>query len=299
MLTKTIQTTTTRGVIWTMQQQQKRQSVRFTVGTLGSRAAFLVLLGTTSLAQAFQNRPYTTTPSTNLFGVQRTTTRRFLSEREQQQSTSVMKQDKMTKIDPLLPTMIVFDLDDCLWSPEMYTLWSKPSIPETGDLGDGSSTGVVGMKVPPAGPTVRLFPGARKVLRELITDPKYEGIILAAASSSEEPSFSYACLEGIEITPQVTLRQIISYDQIGRTGALSPDKRTHFRLLHQESQVPYEEMLFFDDCNWGDHCRTVSREFGVVSQRTPAGMQYSEFVEALDKYKQAALKRQASTTEEE
>ena len=28
----------------------------------------------------------------------------------------------------------VFDLDDCLWSPEMYTLYAKPSLPVEGDL---------------------------------------------------------------------------------------------------------------------------------------------------------------------
>ena len=38
------------------------------------------------------------------------------------------------KKDPFVPTMIVFDLDDCLWSPEMYTLYSKPSLPIQGDL---------------------------------------------------------------------------------------------------------------------------------------------------------------------
>ncbi len=38
------------------------------------------------------------------------------------------------KKDPYLPTMIVFDLDDCLWSPEMYTLYAKPSLPVEGDL---------------------------------------------------------------------------------------------------------------------------------------------------------------------
>jgi magnesium-dependent phosphatase 1 len=190
----------------------------------------------------------------------------------------------------LLPTMIVFDLDDCLWSPEMYTLHAQPSIPEFGDLGDGE-TGVVGLKVPPAGPTVRLFPGARQVLRELATDPKYANVIIASASSSEEPSFSYACLRGIEVLPGLTMDKMFRYNQIGRTGALTSDKKTHFKLLHQESRVPYEEMLFFDDCNWGDHCGRVSREFGVISQRTPSGLHHSEFVQGLNSYKKAAQER--------
>lgn len=36
----------------------------------------------------------------------------------------------------LLPRMIVFDLGDCLWSPEMHELDSKPCIPITGVLND-------------------------------------------------------------------------------------------------------------------------------------------------------------------
>jgi magnesium-dependent phosphatase 1 len=172
----------------------------------------------------------------------------------------------------------------------MYTLHAKPSIPQEGDLTPTNTRGVIGMKVPNNGPTVQLFSGARKVLYELVTNPMYAGIVLAAASSSEEPSYS---LEGIEILPGLTLRQIISHDQIGRTGQLSPNKKTHFRLLQESSGIEFKEMLFFDDCNWGDHCATVTREFGVVSYRTPSGLQYSEFKEALEKYRKEADKRAA------
>lgn len=197
----------------------------------------------------------------------------------------------------MLPTMIVFDLDDCLWSPEMYTLRDVPSIPEIGDLTpqglpDLNARGCVGMKVP-HGPTVKLFSGARRALYELATNPEYKGIIIASASSSEEPTFSYSCLNGIEILPGLTMDKMFKYNQIGRAGQLTSDKRTHFRLLHKESKVKYEEMLFFDDCNWGDHCSTVTREFGVVSMRTPRGMEYSEFLEALEKYRMQAEKRAA------
>lgn len=61
----------------------------------------------------------------------------------------------------VLPKMIVFDLDYCLWTPEMYTLNEKPSIPKLNTNGL-----VIGMQVP-QGPTVSLFPGARKVLEHL------------------------------------------------------------------------------------------------------------------------------------
>jgi magnesium-dependent phosphatase 1 len=151
--------------------------------------------------------------------------------------------------------------------------------------------GVVGMQVPPNGPIVRLFPGARQVLYELATDPKYRGIILAAASSSEQPSYSYACLEGIDILPNLKMSDLMQCTQFGRTGSLSPNKKTHFQQLFQQSQIPFDEMLFFDDCNWGDHCATVTKEFGVVSYRTPSGLQYHEFLDALEKYKRHAQQR--------
>lgn len=152
--------------------------------------------------------------------------------------------------------------------------------------------GCVGMQVP-RGPTVSLFDGARKALREIALDPKYEGVIVAAASSSEEPTYSYSCLEGIEVIPGLFMKDMFKYTQIGRTGHLTSRKTTHFKELHAESGVPYNEMLFFDDCNWGDHCADVTATFRVVSQRTPRGMQLSEFHAGLEKYKNEAKARQS------
>ena len=152
-----------------------------------------------------------------------------------------------------LPSMIVFDLDDCLWTPEMHELPGCPEIPVHGILNPHGSNGgtplkgVVGLQVPRYRDTVTLYDGARRVLYELAVNPVYKGVLLATASSSLEPSYSYACLAGIEILPGRTLGDMMSYHQIGRTGRLSPDKTTHFQELHEESGVPFHEMLFFDD----------------------------------------------------
>lgn len=211
-----------------------------------------------------------------------------------------------------LPTMIVFDLDDCLWTPEMHELSGMPSVPIEGPLDPDdaahSPLGTIGLSVPKTktnrrgrrrtvptwepedgttSETVRLYDGARRALRALATDPAYRGVILAAASSSLEPSYSHACLRALEVLPGVTVRDMLTYDQIGRTGALSPSKRTHFRELRRESGVPYEEMLFFDDCNWCDHVGDLEA-LGVTGQRTPDGLQFEEFQRGLDKYKARA-----------
>jgi hypothetical protein len=148
----------------------------------------------------------------------------------------------------------------------MHELSGMPSIPVEGPLDptdDGSTIGIVGMKVPSSRrrggvrgfdwggndgteEVVELYPGARMALRELVTNPKYGGIRIAVASTSLEPAYSRACINGIEIAEGLTLRDMISYSQIGRSGKLTSRKTGHFRLIHEESGgVPYEEMLFF------------------------------------------------------
>ena len=176
----------------------------------------------------------------------------------------------------------------------MHELPGLPSIPIQGDLGDGQR-GVVGLQVPRRGTTVELYPGARQALRLLATDPTYQGIVLAAASTSLEPSYSDACLERLEVLPGLTVGDMLSYRQIGRSGRLDSDKRTHFRLLHEESAVPYEEMLFFDDCNWGNHIFAVQRAYGVVGQRTPEGLAFSEFEQGLATYRKHAQQLEAAS----
>lgn len=233
---------------------------------------------------------------------------------------------------PDLPAIIVFDLDDCLWTPEMHELSGPPSIPVEGPLDPtdhASELGTVGMKVPSrrrAGgggfdwggcndaseEIVELYPGARRVLRELATNSKYGDVKIAVASTSLEPSYSRACINGIEIVGGVTMKDMISYSQIGRTGNLSSEKTTHFQLIHQESGgVPYQDMLFFgklamalqlasvlvvsvtnqsfpsaleDDCNWGDHVGTLHRAYGVTGIRTPQGLSYKDFERGLEHY---------------
>jgi len=140
--------------------------------------------------------------------------------------------------------------------------------------------------------TVRLYEGARRTLRELALNPRYRGIILACASSSLEPSYSHACLDKLEVLPDLTLRDMFTYDQVGRTGKLSPRKTTHFRELRLESGVPYDKMLFYDDCNWGDHVGDLRDALGVVGQRTPNGLTFQEFKDGLEEYRKDSKQRE-------
>mmetsp|Transcript_19628 Transcript_19628/g.52189 ORF Transcript_19628/g.52189 Transcript_19628/m.52189 type:complete len:88 (+) Transcript_19628:608-871(+) len=87
------------------------------------------------------------------------------------------------------------------------------------------------------------------------------------------------------------MKDRIAFHQIGRSGPLSPDKVSHFKQLQQQTGIAYDEMVFFDDCNWGDHCGRVSKALGVVSQRTPHGMEVRFFRQALLDYRRIAQAR--------
>mmetsp|Transcript_9038 Transcript_9038/g.19367 ORF Transcript_9038/g.19367 Transcript_9038/m.19367 type:complete len:287 (-) Transcript_9038:1635-2495(-) len=212
-------------------------------------------------------------------------------------STNACENTKEEK-DPYLPKIIVFDLDDCLLFPEAHELSGMPSQPVEGPLDPNnpstSPLGTVGMRVPSRrrggydldGEVVELYPGARLALRELATNPRYRHVEIAVASTSLEPSYSRAALRGIEVIPDVSVMDMISYSQIGRSGKLTSRKTSHFRMIHEESGgVPYEEMLFFDDCNWQDHVGDLRRSLGVMGVRTPNGLQLEEFHRGLEKFR--------------
>lgn len=104
-----------------------------------------------------------------------------------------------------------------------------------------------------------------------------------------------AALRLLEVLPGTTVRDVLGKGWptdfegnvwIGRQKPLSSDKsRSHFPLLKDATAVDYTGMLFFDDSNWSDHCTMVYQNCpGVVTQRTPRGMQYTEWQAGLNKY---------------
>lgn len=118
--------------------------------------------------------------------------------------------------------------------------------------------------------TITLFDGALHALRQIHKGVHPE-MRCAAASSADTPqavAIGRAALGILEVVPGVTVREVLATGwpdgfegnvQIGRTPPLSSDKSaTHFPLLLEKTGIPYAEMLFFDDCNWGDHCAKVS-----------------------------------------
>jgi magnesium-dependent phosphatase 1 len=211
----------------------------------------------------------------------------------------------LIKMSGALPLLVVFDLDDCLWSPEMYTLSHVPSSKDTltGSLGHYSE-GVVAVQCGSecVSDQVRLYPDALTVLQRIYLG-EYPDVRIAAASSADTPlavRIGRACMSLLEVLPGVTVRDVFDLGwpdgfqghlQIGRTAPLTSDKsKSHFPILRQVTNIPYDRMVFFDDCNWSDHVEMVTRVCkGVVGQRTPRGLQLAEWERALATYAARAV----------
>lgn len=214
-------------------------------------------------------------------------------------STKVSAQLQLsTSLDfSILPELVVFDLDACLWLPEMYTLREIPTTDDRifGKLGE--SNGCVGLRS--SGEVIRLFPDAVEILQS-IYQGKYTGLRCAVASSADTPratAVAKASLSLLEIMPGITMKDVFSngWDstfegniQIGRQSPLSSNKATsHFPIIREATKIPYDKMIYFDDCLWDDHCTNVAKQCpGVVTQRTPSGLRKRDWENCLKSYAQ-------------
>ena len=123
------------------------------------------------------------------------------------------------------------------------------------------------------GDVVRLFSGAAAVLARFLPggDPRLSSATVAVASSTTEPAYAATCLENLPVSPErgETVADLVDHRQIypGSKGL------QHFPALRRETGVPFDQMLFFDDCTYGDNCGDVARSCpGVACVRTPHGL---------------------------
>lgn len=82
-------------------------------------------------------------------------------------------------------------------------------------------------------------------------------------------------LVSTQVSPGLVMDEVVKYREI------YPDnKGRHFKKLQEDSGFAYDEMLFFDDCNWGDNCRDVEWACpGVVTVKTPEGLTPEKWAE--------------------
>mmetsp|Transcript_42240 Transcript_42240/g.99158 ORF Transcript_42240/g.99158 Transcript_42240/m.99158 type:complete len:190 (-) Transcript_42240:59-628(-) len=179
---------------------------------------------------------------------------------------------------PRVPRLLVFDLDACLWMPEMFELDGRPTHYDSA-LG--------GVRCPD-GDVVRLFPGALSVLRSVWSDKeRYAGVSIAVASSTTRPDFAFVCLEALVIDSDsgTRLGDVVKYREIFPGSKAGQ----HFPNLAKKSGIAYSEMCFWDDCTYGDNCGDVAGQCrGTLCVRTPEGLTVDLFERGLAAFARGA-----------
>jgi len=165
-----------------------------------------------------------------------------------------------------VPKLIVFDLDFTMWDPEMYQLDGAPFSYRNGKVYDRRNT------------EVDLFPDVRNILQRIHFSEEFAETKIGSASRTEYPEWAYECMSLIDVCDGMKMREFFTFNEI-----YPGTKTKHFRKLQKDSQVDYEDMLFFDDCSW--NCRDVSA-LGVTAFNCPNGLSEREFNEALDIFAQ-------------
>ena len=184
-----------------------------------------------------------------------------------------------------VPKALVFDLDGCLWEPEMYELMYMPgggspfTMQLDGDLADKSGT------------KVKLIGDVREIMHELKTDPKWShttigkfnqkciiffntsttDLFVAIASKCNEPSWAEECLDKFELPGRLKLRSVFNPNLI---EIYYGNKQHHLKAIGSKANIDVKDMIFFD--NQMDNCRDVSK-IGSTVCYTPDGVTRKAF----------------------
>ena len=148
-----------------------------------------------------------------------------------------------------LPRAVAFDLDGCLWDPEMYELWGSGGSPFKKDGEDVVDRG---------GSQVTLMGDAREILTELGTSKRFQNTHVATASSCDEPEWAHECLAKFEIGNGKIMGEVFHSHEIYKASS----KQVHLSKVCESAGCTPEEVIFFD--NQMNNCNAVV-QMGVTT----------------------------------
>jgi magnesium-dependent phosphatase 1 len=155
-----------------------------------------------------------------------------------------------------LPRVFVFDLDNTIWSPELYQLRHLQRRNQT----------------PVAGKDVKMLEGAIKVLEEIIptlSTTTEEPPMLAIASRTQSVEWAQDLLDQFDLRRRFHAIEIFP-----------AHKTKHFAKISRQLGVPFHEMIFFDDARDGKYgnCEPVAA-LGVFCVHCKQGIVTSDIFE--------------------
>ncbi|KAI9906196.1 hypothetical protein PsorP6_002980 [Peronosclerospora sorghi] len=160
-----------------------------------------------------------------------------------------------------LPRLVVFDLDYTLWYPYIDVLHGGP-FTKTND-----PTKVLDCR----GHPLTLFPHVETILNLVKTKPQFQETQVAIASRTGEIAAAKECLKLLQvvITTEKSTRCTPLHELVDFVEIFPSCKLDHFRRLHRQSGIPYQEMLFFDDEERNIH---DVQTLGVTCEYCPNGL---------------------------
>lgn len=117
-------------------------------------------------------------------------------------TTLSLKSNELDISSLIFPKLVVFDLDDCLWRPEMYTLSEIPTKVLRGKLGRSGEEGNIGVYSDYQ--IISLYPYALQLLQDYYLDKYPNYMRFAIASSADTPlavAIGKAAMDLLEILP--------------------------------------------------------------------------------------------------
>lgn len=170
----------------------------------------------------------------------------------------------------IVPKLIAFDLDETVWSPDMYELWGGGS-PFTVASNNKDLIDCKGNKV-------KLLGVIDRILHDLRTESIFKSTKVAWVSCTDEPEWADECLHKFNTTGGKAIYTCVDSSQIYKAN-----KQTHFKkLLTEFPQIKFDEMLFFD--NEYGNIQSVSR-LGVKCVYCPQGMTQEIWEQGLNLFK--------------
>lgn len=197
-----------------------------------------------------------------------------------------------------LPKLVIFDLDGCLWRPEMYELLyfsGGAGAPFTKSPNYDTDHTLLTCK----GEPVRLLGQVREIMQELYCNPsKWVDTQIGISSRTDQPDWARELLQIFTIVKIAnekngngsseaegcfTLEDVIQ----GPIEIQSDSKISHFERISKRTGVAMEDMLFFD--NERGNCCEVAK-LGVVVAWVPDGVTKQMWDIAMENFSSASGK---------
>ena len=185
------------------------------------------------------------------------------------------------------PKLIIFDLDGCLWRPEMYELIhfmgnkGAPFRPSEHDKNILLTAG---------GQPVQLLKDVRKVMREIYSDPQWNDVLVGISSRTDAPHWARELLSKFTVPLDLDGDEFVLADvfQDGPIEMSYESKVKHFQRISRETNIGFQDMVFFD--NEFGNCHSIA-SLGVTVGYCPGGVCHGIWEKTLEAFSSSSSRQ--------